>query len=147
MKPTITWIVVADGGQARVFEHDGPGKGMHQIKDYSEAHLRDQDLVSDRSGRTNGGSTGNGSGIAYKNDPVAMRERQYVERLADVLELRRSEGAFQHLIIAAAPTALGDLRPALSEAVKATIIGELPKDLTNIPVAKLPEHFDGLVAL
>ena len=54
---------------------------------------------------------------------------------------------FERLVIAAAPTALSDLRPALSEAVKATIIAELPKDLTNIPTAKLAEHFDGLIAV
>ena len=64
-----------------------------------------------------------------------------------MLEQKHNEGAFERLVIAAAPAALGDLRPALSDGVRETIMAELPKDLTNIPMARLTEHFDGLLAV
>jgi protein required for attachment to host cells len=70
-----------------------------------------------------------------------------VEHLADVLDERHQAGAFQRLVIAAAPAALGDLRPALSDEVRETILAELPKDLTNVPTPKLAEHFNGLIAV
>ena len=56
-------------------------------------------------------------------------------------------GRFDRLIIAAAPTALGDIRPALSNGVKETIIAELPKDLTNIPRPQLDRHFETLLPI
>jgi protein required for attachment to host cells len=59
----------------------------------------------------------------------------------------RQQGRFDRLIIAAAPTALGDIRPSLSDAVKQTIIAELPKDLTNVPKPQLERHFETLLAV
>ena len=55
--------------------------------------------------------------------------------------------AFDRLVIAAAPAALGDLRPALSEEVRRAILAELPKDLTKVPTARLAEHLDGVIAV
>jgi len=149
MKPTRTWIVVADGDQAKIFEHDGPGKGLHPVKGLAleQDHLRARDIMADRPGRTfSSAGPGARSAVDYRSDPVEVRERRFVERLADVLEEKRSTGAFDRLIIVAAPAALGDLRPALSEAVRLTVLAELPKDLTNLPTLKLGEHLDGLIA-
>jgi protein required for attachment to host cells len=150
MKPTKTWIVIADGDQAKIFEHDGPGKGLHAIKDLDlqQAHLRARDIMADKPGRAgNTQGPGSRSAVDYKTDPVDAREKKFVENLADMLDAKHSEGAFERLLIAAAPAALGDLRPALSDAVKQTIVAELPKDLTNVPTPKLAEHFDGLIAV
>lgn len=150
MKPTRTWIVVADGDQAKIFENDGPGRGLHAIKDLllEQDHLRAQDIMADKPGRSFSSAGPNSrSAVEYHTDPVAARERRFVERLAEVLDQKHTEGAFERLVIAAAPAALGDLRPALSDGVRETILAELPKDLTNIPTAKLGEHFDGLIAV
>lgn len=150
MKPTRTWIVIADGDQAKIFENDGPGRGLHAVKDLQleQAHLKARDIMADKPGRAgNTQGPGSRSGIQYHTDPVEAREQRFVERLADVLDQKHSQGAFERLVIAAAPAALGDLRPALSDSVKDTIMAELPKDLTNIPTAKLSEHFDGLIAV
>ncbi len=150
MKPTKTWIVVADGDQAKIFEHDGPGKGLHAVKDVQleQAHLKASDIMADRPGRSFA-SAGPGarSAMEYKTDPVADRERKFVERLAQVLDERHEAGAFERLVIAAAPAALGDLRPALSEGVRAAVVAELAKDLTNVPTPGLAQHFDGLIAV
>jgi protein required for attachment to host cells len=150
MKPTRTWIVIADGDQAKIFEHGGPGKGLRAVKDLSleQEHLKASEIMADKPGRAGAGTApGARAAMEYHTDPVEVRERRFVERLADVLEKKRAEGAFERLVIAAAPAALGDLRPALSEEVRDTILAELPKDLTNIPVPKLAEHFDGLIAV
>jgi protein required for attachment to host cells len=150
MKPTKTWIVVADGDQAKIFEHDGPGKGLRSVDGLKleQAHLRAGDIMADRPGRaSNPSGPGSRSAVDYRTDPAQARERKFVEHLADVLDEKHTEGAFQRLVIAAAPAALGDLRPALSDAVRGTILAELPKDLTNLPTPKLAEHLDGLIAV
>jgi protein required for attachment to host cells len=150
MKATRTWIVVADGDQAKIFEHDGPGKGLHPVKDLSleQEHLRARDIMADKPGRAySTAGPGNRSGVDYRSDPVEVRERRFVEKLADILDERQRDGAFDRLVIAAAPSALGDLRPALSDSVKGAILAELPKDLTNVPMPKLAEHLDGVIAV
>lgn len=150
MKPTKTWIVVADGDQAKIFEHDGPGHGLHAVDglQLEQERLKAQDIMADKPGRSFSSAGPNTrSAVDYRTDPVEARERRFVERLADLLEARHAAGDFDRLVIAAAPAALGDLRPALSESVRGAILAELPKDLTNIPTARLAEHFDGLLAV
>src|SRR5215207_4514376 len=110
MKPTITWIVVADGNQAKVFEHDGPGKGLHAVRElqFGQEHLRAREIMADKPGRAgNPAGPGSRASMEYHTDPVDVRERRFVEHLADVLEEKHRAGAFQRLVIAAAPAALG----------------------------------------
>lgn len=148
MKAIVTWVLVADGAQAQVFEHGGPGKGLIPVKGlhFSEEPLKAQDINSDRQGRRFGGGAGNRSGME-EADPVAVREERFVKSVAEQLETMRQQGRFDRLIIAAAPTALGDIRPALSNGVKETIIAELPKDLTNLPKPQLERHFETLLPI
>jgi protein required for attachment to host cells len=150
MKPTITWIVIADGDKAKIFEHEGPGKGLRAIKDlqFEQEHLKAQEIMADKPGRGHSSaSPGARSSMEYSSDPVHVRERKFVERLAETLNEKQQQGKFDRLVIAAAPTALGDLRPALSDKVKETILAEMPKDLVNVPMEKLGRHFEGVIAV
>jgi len=148
MKATKTWILVADGAQAKVFEHGGPGSGLTPVKDFqfSQEHLKAQDINTDRPGRRFDGGVNHRSGMEA-SDPVQMRETRFVQSIATRLDVMQADRRFDRLIIAAAPTALGDLRPALSDKVKSTIIAELPKDLTNVPQPQLSKHFEGVLAV
>jgi len=148
MKAIVTWVLVADGAQAQVFEHGGPGKGLIPIKElhFEQQPLKAQDINTDRQGFRAGGPQGARSGVE-EADPVALREARFVKGIAEQLEVMRQQGRFDRLIIAAAPTALGDIRPALSDRVKDTIIAELPKDLTNVPSPQLARHFETLLPL
>lgn len=146
MKAKTTWILIADGDQAKVFEHTGPGKGLQVVEgmSFEQERLQAREIMADRPGNSVGSQGArNSGGVEYSSDPVAVRERRFVENVAEELEKRRQRGEFERLIVAAAPTALGDLRPAFSKALKDTIVAELSKDLTNIPTPKLEEHFAG----
>lgn len=148
MKATKTWILVADGAQAKVFEHDGPGKGLTAVKDlqFSQEPLKAQDINTDRPGRRFDGGVNHRSGVEA-SDPVQVRETRFVQSVAAELDSLQQQGRFDRLIIAAAPTALGDIRPALSDKVKQTVVAELPKDLTNVPQPQLDKHFESLLAV
>lgn len=141
MKKTVTWVLIADGAQARVLEHTGPGKGLKQVEglDWSMEALQAREIVSDRPGSKSGG------GIVPKTDPVAYRETEFVKSVAATLGRHQQNGAFDRLVIAAAPIALGDLRKAISPAVQKTVVAELNKDLTNIPTAQLDKHFEEIL--
>ena len=140
MKPKVTWILIADGAQAKVFEH-AQGKRLRPIEDlqFEQAHLQAREIMADKPGR---GNSPAGGSMEYSSDPVAVRERRFVENVAEQLEKKHQEHAFERLIVAASPTALGNLRPAFSKALRETIVAELPKDLTNTPQAQLDAHFE-----
>jgi protein required for attachment to host cells len=146
MKKTVTWVLIADGAQARVYENTGPGKGLALVDglDWAQDTLQAQDINSDKPGRSHT-SVGR-SGMDPKTDPVEHRETEFVKSVAAMLERKQQSGAFDRLVIAAAPIALGDLRKALGSNVKKTVVAELNKDLTNVPTAQLNQHLDGIIA-
>ncbi|WP_162783596.1 host attachment protein [Devosia naphthalenivorans] len=143
MKTTVTWVLIADGAQGRVLENTGPGKGFKQVEglDWAIEPLQAQDIVTDRPGR---GSMG--GSMEPQTNPVDKRETDFVKSLAAILDRHQQKGSFDRLIIAAAPIALGEIRKAISPAVKKTVVAELNKDLTNLPTAQLDQHFDGIIA-
>jgi protein required for attachment to host cells len=147
MKKTVTWILIADGTQARVLEHTGPGKGLRQVDglDFAIDPLMAQEIVTDKPGRSHT-STGR-SAMEPKTDPVEHRETVFVKSLARMLDRKQQEGDFDRLVIAAAPIALGEIRRAISPGVKKTILAELDKDLTNLPTPQLDKHLDGIIAV
>lgn len=149
MKPKITWVLIADGAHAKVFEHGGPGTGLVALRElmFDEEPLKAQDIMADRPGRSFS-SVGRGrSAYEYHTDPVHAREAGFMKTMADRLDEKLREGAFDRLVIAAAPTSLGEIRPCLSKAVQEAVVAELPKDLTNIPTPKLEAHFEGILAM
>lgn len=145
MKKTVTWVLIADGAQARVLEHGGPGKGFKLVEglEWSIEPLQAQDINSDKPGRSHT-SVGR-SGVESK-DPVAHRETEFVKSLAAMLDRKVQQGAFDRLVVVAAPIALGDIRKAMTPAVQKVVVGELNKDLTNLPTAQLNQHLDGILA-
>ena len=58
-----------------------------------------------------------------------------------MLASRLRSKAYDRLVIVAAPSALGDLRPAISEQVRAKVTGEVAKDLTKTPDGEVAGHF------
>ena len=148
MKKTVTWVLIADGAQARVLENTGPGKGLQQVGglEWSIDPLQAQDIVSDRPGRSFASHGTGRSAMEPKTDPVDHRETEFVKSVAATMDRKLQDGAFDRLIIVAAPIALGDIRKAITASVKKTIIAELNKDLTNLPTAQLAQHLDGIIA-
>lgn len=149
MKKTVTWILIADGTQARVLEHNGPGKGLSGVNglDWSIEPLQSQDIDTDKPGRGHSSGGSARSSMEAKTDPAQHREAEFVRSVAAVLDKKAQEGAFDRLVVAAAPIALGNLRKVMSPHVKKTIVAELDKDLTNLPTPSIDKHLDGIIAV
>lgn len=149
MKKPITWILIANGTQARILEHNGPGKGLTSISglEWSIAPLQSQDINADRPGRSFS-SVGSGrSAMEPRTDAADHREAEFVRSVAQELDRKALDGAFDRLVIAAAPIALGNFRKQLSDHSKKLVLAELDKDLTNLPTPQLSKHFDGIIAV
>jgi protein required for attachment to host cells len=149
MKPTITWILIADGARARILRHEGPGKGVQQVEglEFSQGNKRAQDIMADRPGRSFQSAGDKRSAYEPQTDPVEKREADFVQRLAEYLETERQRGAFDRLVLVASPIALGALRASLNPHLDAMVMAELNKDLTKVPNNEMGKHLEGVLAV
>lgn len=142
MKPIKTWVLIADGARARVLENLGPGKGLTAIDRlvFKGDHAATHDIVDDREGRTHESHGPGRSAIEAHSDPHRELKRTFAHQLADVLTHELDGGAYDRLVIVAAPVTLGDLRKLLPAKVAAKVTGEVNKDLTKTPNGEIASH-------
>ena len=147
MKPTRTWVLIADGARARILENDGPGHGLHEVAghEFHGDHQATHEIVDDQQGRSNN-SVGFGRGaVPSRSDPHRNLKVSFAHRLADALERSLAQNMYDKLVVVAAPVTLGDLRSALSDHVRAKIIGEVAQDLTKHPNGDIGRHIKNVL--
>lgn len=149
MKKHITWVVVADGAHASIFQNDGPGKGIKATK-HTQLHgdnRRSSEIASDAPGQVKSRTGISRRSMAEPTDPHRHAKHEFVEQVAEILSEEQRKGAFERLILVAPPQALGDLRAALSSEVAEMITGELNKDLTHLPMPEIADHLGSVLAV
>ena len=149
MRPTITWIVIADGSEARFFANHGPGKGLEALspESVSVELRRSGEIMADRPGRTFDSAGQGRHAMAPPSDAKEEQKRRFLKAVAEGLNAAALSGQFDELILAAPPKALGELRQDLDSHALERIRGELAKDLVNTPEQELPKHFAEQLAL
>jgi protein required for attachment to host cells len=142
MKPTRTWVLIADGARARILENEGPGHGLTAIEglEFHGDHSATHDLVSDREGRSFSSHGPGRSAIDSRSDPHRDLKTKFAHLLAEVLARGLEQKSYERLIIVAPPVTLGDLRLAISDVVRSKVVGEVNHDLTKIPNGEVAEH-------
>lgn len=137
-----TWILVADSVRARIFSADSPTGGINEITTLAnpEGRLHEQDLVSDRPGRSFD-SRGHGrSGMATQVSAKEHENIRFASRVAEHLESNRKQGSYRKLIVVAAPEFLGQLSLRLTETTLATIVLRVNKNLAHLNVQEIRAH-------
>ncbi len=130
------WVVVVDGGQARVLGVTGDRRGLALLREMAsvDAHRRTQELVSDRPGRGFESASPTRHAIAPRHDPHEEARQRFVNQLAVMLIEDNRARQFDELILIVAPGLSGALRDALDEATRARVRETLVKDLTKVPL-------------
>lgn len=142
-----TWILIADGARARILQYHGPGKPPTEVEGHAYVgdHSATGELMSDSAGRTHQSVGPGRSAIESHSDAHRELKVDFAKRLATTLDQELSRGAYDKLVIAAAPVTLGDLRPMLSDHVRKKIVGEVAMDLTKTPNSEVMAHLGGIV--
>ena len=135
-----TWILAADGNQARLL------KGVNLLKDGQQSPEQEifrwepkkaQDIMADRPGRSHS-SVGHGrSAMEYSSDPVREEQQKFTAEIAGRIDDYAAEGAFDRLVVCAAPQTLGDLRSKLSDRARTLTTAEIDRNFSNLPTQKL----------
>jgi protein required for attachment to host cells len=131
--PAKMWLLVADEGRARLFSADAARGPLHELHDIidPEGRSRDQDLVTDRPGRTFDSGGEGRHAMEPSTEPTEVEAIGFAKRLAETMDAARTRGRFEHLGLVAAPGFLGHLRKSLSDELAKHVVLEVDKDLTR----------------
>jgi len=145
-----TWIVIADGARARIFTHQDrtppqtPPLVPALDHDLVGTRLTDQNLESDRPGRTTQRTQRMRHGVDGEMDKHRHAQIELARAVAKELETARIAGV-RSFVLVAPPRALGDLREACNDEVRALVKNELAKDLTRFAVHELVARLDEIL--
>ena len=137
MKPTRTWVLVADGKRARILKQNGTMSDLEAMAGASfenELH-KTSDVRTDKAGRVQESVGGAHHAVAARTDWHREEKHQFARTLAKYLDEAAERHDYDRLILVAAPRTLGDLREALGRHAQDRLAGELDKDLTEMTVA------------
>ncbi|ADP71797.1 Host attachment protein [Rhodomicrobium vannielii ATCC 17100] len=141
MKPIRTYILIADGARARLLLSEGRTKALTEVPSSDERQTLkpDHELERDRPGRVH--ESANVSRHAIERPDLHQVEKEkFAVALAAKLDKRLENDEFDRLLVVAAPETLGVIRTALSEKLRAVVLGEVPKDLTKVPNGSVREY-------
>lgn len=133
MKQNRTWIVVADGAKARILLYKPHQKGVQQLPDgeFHDPHLSTHDLVTERQPRVHDSMGHARHAVEPRIDPHDQRETQFLARLAAHLDGAEQRGEFEHLVVVAPATAMGELRKAFSPHLHKRMFAEIVHDYAH----------------
>jgi protein required for attachment to host cells len=144
-----TWILIADGGHARVLETTGIGNPLSQVPHmaFETALPPSRELGTDQLGRTHESMGATRHAVGERTDPHRELKREFAQEIATRLETALNTHAFARLVIVAPPVTLGDLRHVMSKAVSDHVAAEVAKDLVKVPNGEIRSHLRDIVAI
>jgi protein required for attachment to host cells len=137
----ITWMLVADSAEARVFESKN-GKDWKLIREMShpQSRLRPSEVGRDKPGRVRQST---GQRAAMESTPHKKKEAEKLAReLATFLEREIAAGAVDRLVLVTPPSFLGILRAGLPPAVLAKVVDTIEKDYVHLDERTLKERVE-----
>ena len=143
---SVTWIMVANASQAKLFANHGPKKGLQLLKEFMHPESREKtsNLVSDRSGANSG--PGHGAFI-QATDPKHHEAERFAQEVARELDDGRVKNAYDRLILVASAPFMGLVNNCLPGQVRSKVSESIDKDYTRLPVKDLAVHLEQVVYL
>lgn len=133
-----TWVLVADGEKALFLKNSGDAvnPNLDVARKVKEENPPTREQGSDRPGRYSDGPTVHRSAVDDTDWHTLAKER-FAEEIAGQLYKLAHRGMFEEIILVAPPTVLGQMRKKLHKVVEDKVAGEVPKTLTNMPIAQI----------
>ena len=145
MKPIVTWILLANTRVASVLVNRGPGKGLAVLDGVA---VRSEEAADPRDKAGVGHSiAGHGVSAVEQANPQNKVDAEFARRVADQMSGALDTNKFDRLIVVAGPHMLGLLRVSFDDALKATLVGEIDKDLSGQSVDAVASHIEGIIAV
>lgn len=128
------WILAANSSFAKIFEVKGHGRQIKEIRhlDFPGGRAKGTDINSDRPGRAFDSMGKSRHSLSTEVNLHEHENQVFAKQIAEILRIGHENNSFDQLALVAPPHFLGELKLAVSNGVKKSIIKEINKDL--------PEH-------
>jgi protein required for attachment to host cells len=138
------WVLVCDGAKALVLENVGDEKfpDLKTREVYEQEDPKTREQGTDAPGRSINSIDARRS-AKEQTDWHDQAEHRFLAGLADHLDAAVNSGQAKSLIVVAPPRALGVLRKAYSNNLRAVLRAEIDKDLVGLPVHQIEQHLAG----
>jgi protein required for attachment to host cells len=135
-------VFIGDGRKALFLRNAGDEKALDLRPErvFAEDNPLTHEQGTDKPGRSFARSRGNRRGAVEQTDWHHLEEQRFAERVAAALEGVVRQRAVPAILVAAPPKTLAELRRTFHADVKAKIVAEIDKDLTNEPVGEIEAH-------
>lgn len=132
--PHNSFVVVADGEKMLFFRNKGDAEFPQLIveRNREQSNPPNSEHKTDDAGRGHG--PGPGHGAYEETDFHQLEKDRFAHETADMLKRWALRNDFDELVVVAPPKTLGELRKHYHKEVEKRLVGEIPKDFTNMPV-------------
>jgi protein required for attachment to host cells len=136
-----TWVLVANGKKARIFEVEKFGK-LKEISSlvHPRSTLTNEELTRDSLGRKKDFFRKTPSTYEPNTMPKEKEEHTFAKEVAGYMDKSKNTNQFLRLFLMADPHFLGLLRKSLGKNTLSAIEGEVSKDLTELPPDEIWTH-------
>ena len=133
------WIVVANASHARLLRRDSPSDPLISLQtmEHPESRLKGSQLADDRPGHEATDNSSGGNRFEPRSDPRRKEHRRFAREIAERLDDALAEDEFKSLWICASDPFLGELKTALSDAVRHRLQHTVDSDFTSFDVGEL----------
>lgn len=132
------WLAVVDGARGLIFVNDGTAfePELKVVRTYGQDNPKTSDQGRDKPGRTFE-SVGTRRSTNEAPDLHQRAEDTFVTGILRDLEKDATSGAFDEIIVAAPPVALGTIRKVAAKSLADRVTLWIDKDLTKEPVPEI----------
>lgn len=144
MPKKVTWMLVADGERARLFEYKkGANPALDPVWDHQMVlpDRQSREIASDRPGRTFDSAGEGRHAKEIPTDPKRYEKQRFASEIVEKLDDARKRNEFEDLILVSPPQFLGDLRSAIKSPLDRCVTAEVSKDLSKLKPEEILEHF------
>jgi protein required for attachment to host cells len=146
MQQTKLWILLADGGNARIIEREGPFGSLNEVHSLSHSHEPSREHGTDRAGRGVSSAT---TGHAYESrtDWHEQQKDEFAKDIVKLLNEAHLNDQFDELYLLASPKMLGLLRHHISRTnhhIGTKVSKELSKDAISFTLPEIQKYIESL---
>ena len=135
------WVIVADQSKARIFTVADPHGALLDVGEleHPEAREREQELTSDRPGRSFDSMGQGRHAMGSSVEPGKQENIRFAKQVADHVQSAHNEGRCGRLLLVAGPPLLGLLRENLKTSTGMKI-SEIEKNLGQYDALEIRKH-------
>lgn len=135
-------VFIGDGRKALFLRNAGDEKVLDLRTDqvFAEDNPPTREQGTDKPGRTFARAGAHRRGAVQQTDWHHLEEQRFADRVAAALADVVRQRDVPAILVAAPPKTLAELRRVFHADVKAKIVAEIDKDLTNEPVGDIEAH-------